>query len=315
MPDRAIASFVDTTPRPSDFDQFWDHTQAELASIPADPRCEPEPLRSNEAVETHAVRFTSLGGARIFAWLCLPRGRSGCPGLVLPPGYSGAPGVPRAWAGLGYAALQVSPRGHHRSDGEVAPGFPGYMTAGIEDPLTYIYRGAYCDIWRAVDVLLDRPEVDRARIGVTGGSQGGALSVIAAAGRPEIQAVAADVPFLTGIRDSLRLGSSYPYAEITDYLRHRPESEAQVLNTLDYVDTLNFADRIQAPTLLSAGLSDDVCPPETAYALYNRLRCPRDIRSYPYTGHEGGGLSHMLVKQAWLAAKLVPEQGSDEHPR
>ncbi len=306
MPDRAIATFVDTTPRPVDFDRFWDQTRAELAGTPVDLQVEPEPLRSNEDVEAQAVRFTSLGGARIFAWLCLPRGRSACPGLVLPPGYSGVPSVPRGWAALGYAALQVSPRGHHRSDGEVAPGFPGYMTEGIEDPLTYIYRGAYCDIWRAVDVVLDRPEVDRARVGITGGSQGGALSLIGAAGRPEIAAVAADVPFLTGIRDSLRLGSSYPYAEIKDYVRRRPESEASVLGTLDYIDTLNFADRIKVPTLLSAGLSDDVCPPETAYALYNRLGCPRDIRTYPYTGHEGGGLSHMLLKQTWLAALLRP---------
>jgi cephalosporin-C deacetylase len=303
---RAIASFVDSTPRPADFGQFWDQTRAELAATPADLRIEPEPLRSNDAVETYVVHFTSLGGVRIFAYLCLPRGRSGCPGLVLPPGYSGTPGVPRAWAALGYAALQVSPRGHHRSDGEVAPGFPGYMTAGIEDPRTYIYRGAYCDVWRAVDVLLARPEVDRARIGITGGSQGGALSLVGAAGRPEIAAVAADVPFLTGIRDSLRLGSSYPYNEIKDYLRQRPEAEAQVLATLDYVDTLNFADRIAVPTLLSAGLSDDVCPPETAYAMYNRLRSPRDIRSYPYTGHEGGGLAHMLAKQVWLASHMHP---------
>src|SRR5216684_6527052 len=99
----------------------------------------------------------------------------------------------------------------------------------------------------------------------------GALSLAAAACRPEITAVAAVVPFLTGIRDSLRLGGSYPYEEIKDYLRQRPESEAHVLPTLDYIDTLNFADRIGAPTLLSAGLSDDVGPPETAYALYNQV--------------------------------------------
>src|SRR5579859_561651 len=287
MPTPAITSFVASTPRPADFDQFWDETRAELAATPADLHCEPDPLRSSDTVDTYIVRYTSLGGARIFARLCLPRGRSGCPGLVLPPGYSGVPGVPRAWAALGYDALQVSPRGHHLSDGEVAPGFPGYMTAGIEDPRTYIYRGAYCDVWRAVDVLLDRPEVDRTRIGVTGGSQGGALSLVCAAGRPEIAAVAADVPFLTGIRDSLRLGSSYPYNEIKDYLRQRPEAEERVLATLDYVDTLNFAERITMPTLLSAGLSDDVCPPETAYAIYNRLQGPRDMRAYPYTGHEG----------------------------
>lgn len=298
------ADFVATTPRPADFDLFWDTTLAELRSVTPDVTYEADPLRSTDGVSTFAVHYTSLDGARIFAWLCIPRGQAAYPGLLLPPGYSGAPSVPRGWATLGYAALQVSPRGHHRSDGEVAPGFPGYMTAGVEDPRTYIYRGAYCDVWRAVDVLLERPEVDHARIGVTGGSQGGAFSIVAAAMRTEIRAVAADVPFLTGIRDSLHLGGSYPYEEVKDYLRQYPDQQQQVLATLDYVDTLNFADRIAVPTLLSVGLSDDVCPPETGYALHDRLNCPKEIRSYPDAGHEGGGLPHMLVKQSWLGAQL-----------
>jgi cephalosporin-C deacetylase len=307
----AIADFIPSTPRPSDFDAFWQETRRELEAIPARISCESEPLRSTERVETFAIRFTSLGNASIFAWLCLPRGNTTCPALLLPPGYSGIPSLPRAWAELGFAALQVSPRGHHRSDGQIAPGFPGYMTAGIKNPRSYIYRGAYCDVWRAVDVLLQRPEVDSSRIAVTGGSQGGALSLVAAAARPEIVAVAADVPFLTGIRDSLRLGSSYPYEEIKDYIRQHPEREAQVLTTLDYIDTLNFAESIRVPTLLSAGLSDDVCPPETAYALYNRLQCPKEIRAYPNTGHEGGGLTHMLVKQTWLTRQLKPDTTGD----
>lgn len=311
MPRPAIADFAGSTERPTDFVGFWQQTRSELEAIPANVSSEPEPLRSTDSVETFAIRYTSLGGARIFGWLCVPRGRTDCPGLLLPPGYSGSPSLPRAWADLGYAALQVSPRGHHRSDGDIAPGFPGYMTAGIDDPRTYIYRGAYCDIWRAVDVLLGRPEVDRSRVGVSGASQGGALSLIAAAARPEVVAVAADVPFLTGIRDSLQLGGSYPYEEIKDYLRQNPQREAQVLTTLDYVDTLNFADSIRVPTLLSVGLSDDVCPPETGYALYNRLRCPKEIRAYPNTGHEGGGLTHTLVKQAWLGLQLKPEAAGD----
>jgi cephalosporin-C deacetylase len=300
MPRPSIADFVDHSVRPTDFAAFWQATRTELDAIQANISYEPEPLRSTDDVATFAVHFTSLDLAHIFAWLCLPRGRSGCPGLLLPPGYSGVPSLPRAWAELGFAALQVSPRGHHRSDAEIAPGFPGYMTAGIEDPRSYVYRGAYCDVWRAVDVLLNRSEVDRGRIAVTGGSQGGALSLVAAAGRSEIVAVAADVPFLTGIRDSLQLGSSYPYEEIKDYIRQHPERSEQVLTTLDYVDTLNFAEAIRVPTLLSAGLSDDICPPETAYALYNRLQCSKDIRAYPYAGHEGGGLTHTLVKTTWL---------------
>ncbi len=80
----------------------------------------------------------------------------------------------------------------------------------------------------------------------------GALSLVAAAGRPDITAVAAVVPFLTGIRDSLRLGGSYPYEEIKDYLRQRPESEAHVLprsttSTRSTLRTASARQRCSAP--------------------------------------------------------------------
>jgi cephalosporin-C deacetylase len=146
--------------------------------------------------------------------------------------------------------------------------------------------------------------VDKARIGVTGGSQGGALSLIAGAGRPEVRAIAADVPFMTSIRDALKLGSSYPYEEVKDYLRLQPTYEEKALATLDYFDTVNFADQIKAPTLLSIGLRDDICPPQTGYALYNRLSCPKELRVYPDAGHEGGGFVHAQLKTEWLGQQL-----------
>ena len=105
MHNRQSLTLRATTRRPAEFDQFWDSTFAELRSVPADVTCAADPLRSTQTVATFAVGFTSLGGARIFAWLCLPRERNACPGLLLPPGYSGSPSVPRAWASLGYAAL------------------------------------------------------------------------------------------------------------------------------------------------------------------------------------------------------------------
>lgn len=301
-----LTSFESTTPRPADFDRFWADTRAELEKVPISLEVARSALRSTPEVDAYEVTFRSLGGAAVFAWLCAPAGGGNRPGLVVYPGYSGAPGLPRFWAKSGYIALQLSPRGHHKSDVDFNPGFPGLMTSGIEEPATYAYRGLYCDTWRAVDVLLSRPGVDRERIGVTGGSQGGALSLVAGAGRPEVKAIAADVPFLTSIRDALRLGNSYPYEEVKDFLRVQPSYEARVLETLDYVDTVNFADRITAPTLLSIGLRDDICPPQTGYALYNRLSCPKELRVYPDAAHEGGGFVHASLKQAWLGQQLSP---------
>jgi cephalosporin-C deacetylase len=305
-----LVNFESTTSRPDGFETFWADTRAELEKLPLSLELERSALRSTPDVDTYEVTYTSLTGAHVFAWLCVPNGDGPYPGLAIYPGYSGAPLVPRAWAKLGYVALQVSPRGHPKSDVDFDPGFPGLMTSGIDEPRSYAYRGLYCDAWRAIDVLLARPEVDKARIGVTGGSQGGALSLIAGAGRPEVRAIAADVPFLTSIRDALKLSSSYPYEEVKDYLRLQPTYEERALATLDHVDTVNFADQIKAPTLLSIGLRDDICPPQTGYALYNRLSCPRELRVYPDGAHEGGGFVHAQLKVEWLAQQLKEPRAS-----
>ncbi|MFX7845161.1 acetylxylan esterase, partial [Acinetobacter baumannii] len=59
--------------------------------------------------------------------------------------------------------------------------YPGVMTRGIHDPREYYYRRLYTDAARLVDVVRELPGVDATRIAVTGGSQGGALAIAAAA--------------------------------------------------------------------------------------------------------------------------------------
>lgn len=301
-----LANSSSSTVRPGDFDEYWTKTRVELERVPISISVERSTLRSTPLVDTYEVSYSSLSGLRIFGWLCVPHGETNCPGLVIYPGYSGSTAIPRAWAGLGFVTLQISPRGHHKSDSVFNPGFPGLMTSGIDDPLNYVYRGIYCDAWRAVDVLLSRKEVDGTRIGVTGGSQGGGIALVVAAVRKEVVAVAADVPFLTSIRDAITTGNSFPYEEVKDFIRVLPANEPQLLLTLDYIDAINFSDQIQVPTLLSVGLRDDICPPKTAYALYNRLSCPKEIRVYPDGGHEGGGFVHAQYKQDWLGKRLMP---------
>jgi len=40
--------------------------------------------------------------------------------------------------------------------------------------------------------------------------------------------------------------------------------------------------------LFSVGLMDQVCPPSTVYAAFNHWAGEKDIKVYPYNGHEGG---------------------------
>jgi cephalosporin-C deacetylase len=203
----------------------------------------------------------------------------------------------------------VAPRGKLRSMHQFNPGYPNLLTYNIVDRHTYAYRGFYVDTWRGIDFLLSRPEVDPTHIGVTGASQGGGLTICTAAMRPEIRAAAAGAPYLCGYLDAIELTHTYPYEEINDYLRQHPDSRPAVEETLAYFDGLNFADRITCPIIVNIGLQDNVCPPETGYALFNRIGAT-DKRLYPYDGHghDAGRSQHSPIMDRFFAQHLSPER-------
>ncbi len=271
--------------KPCDFDWFWEDVQAQTSLIPLDASVKLDPLRSTEEVEVYQVHYLSLDRIRIFGWYCLPRRRVGrLPAIIRVPGYLMDPPIPKALAEKGYAAFFAAPRGKVRSRNQFDPGYPGLLTYSLCDRHTYSYRGFYADVWRIVDFLLQRDEVDSGRIGVSGHSQGGGLAVVTAAMRPEIAAASAGAPYLCGFIDSIRLTDTYPYREISDYLQRHPEQQAAAEESLAYFDGINFADKISCPIIVNIGLQDNVCPPETGYALFERI-ASADKRLYAYEGH------------------------------
>src|SRR3989442_1064635 len=142
--------------------------------------------------------------------------RESTPAVMFTPGYQMDPPVPKEWARKGYVALSVAPRGKLRSMRQFNPGYPNLLTHNIVDRNTYAYRGFYVDTWRGIDFLLSRPEVEPSRIGVTGSSQGGGLTITTAAMRPEVRAAAAGGPYLCGFMDAIALTHTYPYEEAND---------------------------------------------------------------------------------------------------
>src|SRR5918911_1525655 len=303
MPKAVQADYQSQVTKPADFDAFWRGVLRQAEAIPLNPEVIPEPLRTSEDIEVFQVFYPSLEHVRIAAWYCRPTRRAErTPAILLLPGYQADPPIPKEWARKGYIALSVAPRGKLRSDRQFNPGYPNLLTYNIVDRHTYAYRGFYVDTWRGMDFLLSRPEVEPTRIGVTGSSQGGGLTITTAAMRAEVRAAAAGAPYLCGFMDAIQLTHTYPYEEVNDYLRCYPDSRATVQETLAYFDGLNFADRITCPIIVNIGLQDNVCPPETGYALFNRIRATdKQLYTYDGHGHEAGRYKHNAIVDRFFA--------------
>lgn len=297
-------------PRPNDFNDFWAGVMDQLGRWPIEAEIVRDELRSTGRVDVYDVAYTSLDGVRISAWYACPRKEvvsPPYPGLLIVPGYISDPVIPKNWAELGYAALAVAPRGKVRSRSAVDARYPGLLVENSVDRFTYGYRAFYADACRAVDVVAQRPEVDQGRIGVHGSSQGGALTIVMAALRKDlISCGAAGAPYLCGFLDAARLTTSYPYHEITERLRVHPEEREAIEETLPYFDGLNFAPQITAPMLVYIGLEDDVCPPETGFAVYAALQCSKELIATPRSAHDAGAHWVNSKVQAFLAEQLEP---------
>lgn len=308
--ERTPETFVSSVQRPPDFDDFWNQLLAEVAEIPLNPSMDHVPMRSTDEVDVYEIGYDSLDNVRVAGWYCVPKGSylpAPYPGLLIVPGYVSEPTLPKSWARQGYAAIGVAPRGKLRSNAQYNPGYPGLLVDNIVDRNTYAYRGFYIDACRAADFALTRPEIDKSRIGVHGSSQGGALTITTAALRPDVIACgAAGAPYLCGFLEAAALTHSYPYEEINEYLRLHREREEQVRETLEYFDGINFAPMISAPMLVYIGLVDDVCPPETGYAVYNAMTCEKTLHTAEQCAHDAGAFWEMAEVEAFLANHLKP---------
>lgn len=301
LPLEQLKTYLPERREPADFDVFWQKTLTEARQHPLEARF--EPIESGlKLIETFDVTFNGFGGQPIKGWLLLPREtREPLPVIVEYIGYGGGRGLPNdwlGWAAAGYAHFVMDTRGQGSSwsmgdtpDPELQggnPQIPGFMTRGILKPETYYYRRVFTDAARAIEAARSHPLVDASRVAVTGGSQGGGITLAAAGLVPDVAIAMPDVPFLCHYRRAIELVDSDPYNEIARFCKiHRDKIES-VFETLAYFDGMNFAARARAEALFSVGLMDTICPPSTVFAAYNHYAAKKDIRIWHFNNHEGG---------------------------
>ena len=312
LPLHELQTYLPPRDEPADFDAFWAATLAEARAHPLDPCFAPFDAGLS-TLEVFDVTFNGYAGQPIKGWLLMPAHRPGgqLPCIVEYIGYGGGRGFALnwlLWASAGYAHLVMDTRGQgsswqHGDTPDVEPPgsnpqYPGFMTRGVLDPTTYYYRRVFTDGVRAVEAARAHPAVDPHRVAITGGSQGGGLTLAVAALDPTVSAAAPDVPFLCHYRRATTLIDTAPYVEIARYCQTHREKIDTVFRTLSYFDGVNFAARASrsTPALFSVGLMDNICPPSTVYAAYNHYAGPKQISVWEFNNHEGGA-SHQVQEK------------------
>jgi cephalosporin-C deacetylase len=317
LPLEQLKTYLPDRTEPVNFDAFWSQTLAETRQFPLEARF--IPVESGlTLVEVFDVTYNGYAGQPIKGWFILPKGaQAPLPCVVEYIGYGGGRGLPHEWLGwanAGYAHFVMDTRGQGSSwrvgdtpDPELDggnPQIPGFMTRGVLKPETYYYRRVFMDAVRAVEAARSHKMVDSARVAVTGGSQGGGITLAAAGLVPDLALAMPDVPFLCHYRRAVELIDTDPYNEITRFCKNHRNQIETVFNTLSYFDGLNFAARSKAAALFSVGLMDTICPPSTVFAAYNHYAGPKDIRIWQFNNHEGGEAFHGLEKMKFASEKL-----------
>ncbi|MDQ8203224.1 acetylxylan esterase [Pelagicoccus sp. SDUM812003] len=294
-----LKAYQGTNPRPADFDAYWSEALAELEAVDPEVRLEPCSALNSRNVELFHLSFTGVGGARVYAKFLRPKGAERAPALLMFHGYSANSGD---WSEkLGYvnegfcvASMDCRGQGGRSEDvgGVRGTTLRGHIIRGLEadDPQQLLYRSIFLDTAQLARIVMAMPEVDPARVASTGGSQGGALSLACAALEPQIALCSAAFPFLCDYKRVWEMDlAAKAYEELSYYLRRRDPLHQRVdamFEKLGYIDIQNLVPRIKAPVLMATGLMDDICPPSTQFAAYNKIVSEKEMALYPDFGHE-----------------------------
>jgi len=303
FPFEQLKTYQGINPRPADFDTFWDKSLAEMRAMDAQVELAPAEFQAPFA-ECFHLYFTGVGGARVHAKLLRPKNApKPHPAVVMFHGYSGDSGdwsdkLNYVGQGFSVAALDCRGQGGLSDDSGGVNGntLHGHIIRGLDDalagdPAKLLFHQIFLDTAQLAKIVIEMPEVDPKRVGATGGSQGGALTVACASLEPRIARAAPVFPFLADYKRVWEMDQAKDaYAELKDYFRHfdpNHKNEASIFEKLGYIDIQHLAPRIRGQIQWSIGLMDTICPPSSQFAVYNKISAPKSMVVYPDFGHEG----------------------------
>jgi len=268
-----------STPRPEDFDAFWEGKLAAQAKVPINPVLTPVDT-DVPGVELKMFVLDALG-SQTHGYIAKPAKEGKFPALIQLQ-YAGVYAL-NARAAAQKAAdgwLFINVDSHDKLPSDPAGAIPkNYNAVGITGRETSYFLNMYLRDSRALDYLLTRPDWDGKTIVLTGGSMGGQQSLSLAGLRPEhITAALVCVPAGADTNaDHHGRKAGYPYW---------PANQPEAMNTALYFDPVNFASRIKASVMAGIGFIDTTSPPAGIYTALNQVRGPVEPLPMIESGHD-----------------------------
>lgn len=286
-----------TTTDPADFEAFWNAGKEALAKIPMDARLTLLPELCTAKVNVYHVSLANVSGdgnnapSRLYGILAEPKAEGKYPAVLEVPGAGIRPYRGRVdLAERGIISLQIGIHGlpvnlpQEVYDSLGRSGVASYWTYNLDNKDRYYYRRVYLGCVRANDFLVQHPKFDGTNLGVMGGSQGGALSIVTAGLDARVNALAAYYPALadvTGYLNNRAGGWPHMFRAAGTGSHRTPEK----IETTKYYDVVNFARRVKAAGLYTWGFNDETCPPTSMYAAYNVITAKKELMLALETGH------------------------------
>ncbi|MFI1190216.1 alpha/beta fold hydrolase [Streptomyces californicus] len=277
-------------------------------------------------------RILRMGGVPIDTSYFHAKGSGKRPAVLIGHGFGGSKNDVRAQAEKlaadGYAVLTWSARGFGKSGGEISLNDPDHEVE---------------DVSRLIDWLAARPEVELdgegdPRVGLTGASYGGAVSLLAAGHDERVDAIApvitywnlADALFPDGVFKKLWAGIfittgggcerfEKQLCEMYERVAVSGKPDAEAVKLLTERSPSAVADRIKVPSLLLQGQSDSLFPLGQADAMQQAISANGAPVSVDWIsgGHDGGDSETGRVEGrigAWFDRYLKEDSGASTGP-
>ncbi|MFG2938251.1 CocE/NonD family hydrolase [Streptomyces sp. NPDC048282] len=286
---------------------------------------DPPPVHSTDQV-------MAVDGVRLDTSFFTTSGTGRRPAVLLAHGFGGSKDDMRAEAEHlardGYAVLTWSARGFGRSTGKI----------GLNDP-----TGEVADVSRLIDWLAKQPQVqlDKAgdpRVGMAGGSYGGAISLLTAAHDSRVDAIApsitywnlADALFPNGVFKKLWAGIFFntgggcanfqpALCRMYDRVAESGKPDAAAVKLLEERSPSAVGSRIKVPTLLFQGQTDSLFTLSQSDAAAKAIKAngaPVDV-DWIAGGHDGGDLETSRVEgrvTSWFDRYLKGDKATGTGP-